>query len=263
MTDARNPDVLEVVRLRPTDAARCLALSTEAGWNQTTDDWQFHARIGKAIGLETPEGDLIATGVTLPAAPDVGWIAMILVATPWRGRGVGRRVMQTLLNDPSYSGFALDATELGLPLYQRLGFREMETIQRFRFDGGVSRQPHGLPEPKVRTPFEYVAAQLAMREDVRIVRSGTAFGLVRPGREKVHIGPIRSNSEADAYDLVKSVLESTAEGVLVDVPVRAGTFCRRLETLGFEPTRAFVRMSLGCSFLVSSGLFAIAGPEFS
>ena len=112
-------------------------------------------------------------------------------------------------------------------------------------------------------PFGDVAAQLARRSDVHVVRNGSAFGIVRPGRTRIHIGPIQASSESDAYELVNHIVKAIDGGALIDVPARAGTFSKRIETLGFEPTRTFIRMSLGCSHFAPPATSAIAGPEFS
>ena len=263
MNADRRPETLDLVRLHSTEAEQCLVLSSEAGWNQTRDDWEFLIRVGNAICLRDSDGGLVATGVTLPAAAGVGWIAMILVTVPWRGLGVGRRIMKTLLADTSYRCFALDATDLGFPLYDRLGFRQTERIQRFQVGGSGVIKPADLPRTTASMPFGDVAAQLARRSDVHVVRNESAFGIIRPGQARVHIGPVQASSESDAYELVARVVKAIGGGAIIDVPARAGTFSKRLETLGFEPTRTFIRMSLGCSHFASPGTFAIAGPEFS
>lgn len=254
---------LSLVTLTLEDVMHCARLSDDAGWNQTVEDWRFHLRTGTGIGLKTIDGRITATGLILPAGEDIGWIAMVLVDRAWRQRGLGRWIMETLVTDSSFPDLALDATELGRGLYDSLGFRPLEEIARYRLNRGKDGPVH--MERRVaqgRVPFSGIAGMLADRSDVSTIEFGSACGLARPGRVALHVGPLVSRSETDAEALLTSVLGQTTGNVFVDVPIRAGTFCRRLERLGFEASRAFIRMSRGRAFHAEPGTFAIAGPEY-
>jgi hypothetical protein len=52
--------------------------------------------------------------------------------------------------------------------------------------------------------------------------------------------------------------------VFIDVPVRAQAFADALAQRGFARQRPFVRMALEATpvLVASTGLFAVAGPEF-
>ena len=47
-------------------AAQRLALSSEAAWNQTTEDWERLLRLGHGFGLTERDGVLAASAVLLP-----------------------------------------------------------------------------------------------------------------------------------------------------------------------------------------------------
>lgn len=265
MTYSADLSDFERVLLEERDVDSCLELSSSAGWNQTDQDWRFHLDIGEGVGLRAPSGALIATGVILPAAAGVGWIAMVLVSEPYRRRGLGRKVMETVMSKGDFPCLALDATEFGVSLYERLGFRPMERIVRYRLHrSGDPVQPARREgsTPADEVPFLGIARALAARSDVRLIQHNGADCLLRPGRYALHIGPLAADSENAAAGLVQSVLDVTEGDVLVDVPSRLGTFSRRLERTGFSAGRTFVRMARGGSFLVDPGLFAITGPEY-
>jgi hypothetical protein len=171
--------------------------------------------------------------------------------------------MACLVNEAPFENLALDATDLGLDLYRELGFEPLETIVRLHLerDDDAPNVPPGSPGARVALS-DPMAARLARRNDVAALQSGSAVGLVRPGRTALHVGPVVSGSEADAAGLVVRALRDSTGPAIIDVPTRAGTFARRLKKLGFHETRSFRRMSRGRAFFVSPGTFAIAGPEF-
>ena len=64
--------------LRISDINQALALSQEAGWNQSKPDWQFMIEHGHGFGLETQDNRLVATALTLPHGDNIAWISMVL-----------------------------------------------------------------------------------------------------------------------------------------------------------------------------------------
>src|SRR5690606_32161796 len=64
----------------------------------------------------------------------VAWISMMLVEESLRGRGIGRALMEQALMHVDASGIPtvrLDATPLGRPLYEKLGFRADFPLVRY------------------------------------------------------------------------------------------------------------------------------------
>ncbi|HUF10641.1 MAG TPA: GNAT family N-acetyltransferase [Rhodothermales bacterium] len=254
---------LSTVVLESDDVTHCVELSKGAGWNQTAEDWHFHLRVGMGMGLKTGQGELIATGVMLPVEEDLGWLAMVLVAPAWRRKGLARRVVEGIIANSPFHRLALDATEVGRGLYDSLGFRPVEEIVRYRLSRNVGRSRCPVTSfVREGTSFRGVAELLAGRSDVTELQAGSASALVRPGLAAIHVGPLVGGSEADAESLVRALLSDSEGDLLLDVPARAGTFCRRLERLGFQAERAFTRMSRGRAYLASPGAFATAGPEY-
>jgi hypothetical protein len=49
-------EVPAIVRLKGTDAADRLVLSSEANWNQTEADWRFFLEQGIVFGIRNPDG---------------------------------------------------------------------------------------------------------------------------------------------------------------------------------------------------------------
>ena len=255
---------LSRVTLETGDISDCLVLSIAAGWNQTAADWGLQIELGNAVGLKNETGRLLATGSVLPLNAQTGWIAMILVDEKHRRQGLGQTIMKALISDPTWSDFALDATEQGKRLYESLGFESLETIVRY----GLERD--GEPVVSSRSDDSddqiwnnQIQSALSRRSDVvnRSIRTGR--GMMRVGLSRLHVGPVLATSEQDAADVVNTLLRESIGSCVIDIPSRAGTFTRRMEKLGFVAERSFVRMSRGGSHFVEPGTFALAGPEYS
>ena len=97
-------------------------------WNMTLDTvilqhfgrGYFHARVLVESDRILGVGQGIATG-------EAGWIGNIIVRPEARKRGLGSRLTQDIVNllrGRGCSAFLLIATELGEPVYRKLGFRK-------------------------------------------------------------------------------------------------------------------------------------------
>lgn len=121
-------------RLQESDLDNCLALSTEANWNQVRADWLDLFARADCFGLEL-EGHIIATATSLPHPQGVAWIGMVLVRESQRGHGYARRVFEAALDAAAASRYVgLDATELGEPVYRKFGFEVTGEVSRWRRD---------------------------------------------------------------------------------------------------------------------------------
>jgi ribosomal protein S18 acetylase RimI-like enzyme len=88
-----------------------------------------------AFAVETPAcapiaaeagGAIVGTGVGTANGP-TGWVGTIFVDGPARGRGLGRRLTEVVIDDLEARGcetLVLVATDLGRPVYERLGFAD-------------------------------------------------------------------------------------------------------------------------------------------
>src|SRR5262249_20229136 len=71
-----------------------LQLSAEPGWNQVEADWRLMIEHGDGFGFVTPDGRLVASGLTVMFEGPFGWISMILVTVPHRRRGLATELMK-------------------------------------------------------------------------------------------------------------------------------------------------------------------------
>ncbi|NQV28371.1 MAG: GNAT family N-acetyltransferase [Rhodopirellula sp.] len=114
-------------------------LKDQVGWNQTRAD------VRRLVEYE-PEGCFIAevggvavgTLSTTSYGTSLAWIGMMLVLPEYRRRGIARQLMLTgidYLRSRGVTCIKLDATPLGQPLYEQLGFTAEWSFQRWERAG--------------------------------------------------------------------------------------------------------------------------------
>jgi GNAT superfamily N-acetyltransferase len=209
-----------VVELGAEDAQAALALSTEARWNQTRDDWLVFLTQGRVYGIRDG-GALVATAALLPFTGGHAWISMVLVTAQSRRRGLATRLLKTCLDAAAAENLVtwLDATEAGVPVYEGLGFAPSLKLHRLRFaGGGTATSSHQAPAAAIddlivrdrrAMGFDRSALLrgLAGRDGSEIVAGdGGATAVVRDGRVARHLGPLDADNAASALRLVDGVV---------------------------------------------------------
>src|SRR5579863_2424566 len=117
------------------DIPAALGLSEQAGWNQTGEDWRMLVDLAPqgCLAIEV-EGELAATTTLLCYGQRLAWIGMVLTKLPYRGRGFARRLLTQALTQADEMGIEtvkLDATDQGRPLYEKMGFRFEQAVERW------------------------------------------------------------------------------------------------------------------------------------
>ena len=267
-----------LVEMRADDVSGAFALSEEAGWNQTAEDWSLLIRLGRVFAVAGSGGGLAATAVALPYPPEFGWIGMVLVHGPYRRRGLATRLLERAVAELRDRGLVpvLDATPAGQPVYERMGFHPVQTLTRWRGEGGGSAAAAPPPVRDVRDIAELdrvafgadrsaVLADLLARQGAgsRSDPRGSGFLLSRPGRTATYVGPFVARETETALALLESGLAAISGPAAIDVPDRESEIADLLSERGFRAERPFVRMALDrdTGFGDPTLIRAIAAPE--
>ena len=277
--------------LRPDDLMAAHALSSAAGWNQTEGDWQRFLRLSpQGIFVTEADGRVIGTCAAF-AFGSVGWIAMMLVDERWQGRGVGRGLMEAALDYLDRQNVVtvrLDATSMGRPLYEKLGFEAEYELSRYR---GVSRpcesSPHvgggkatierltaerwkdcfAFDRRKAGVERERLLRELFTAEPERsrvALVNGEVVGYItgRPGRLAYYLGPCVAVDDAGAALMTTALLEVSPGPMIVDVPAanQQANALTRSARLAIERTLLRMRRGPACQENASA-LWCSSGPE--
>lgn len=99
------------------------------GWTDIRPYFYFYSASDLCNPLKIVENNkIVAVGTTIQH-PDTAWLAHIIVHPDFRNRGLGREIAGSLvqgLDNDHYRTIYLDATDMGYPVYKKLGF-EVET----------------------------------------------------------------------------------------------------------------------------------------
>ena len=137
-------------RLGPDDLRRCVALGADRGWSPERSKWSLLLAASEVFGVDAPDGRGLAGAVTLTRwGPDLAAVGMMLVASRYGRRGIGRALMEHLLRAAGPDAtVTLFATDMGRPLYEKLGFVPVRRSVSF---AGRFRAPLRPPAPFARS----------------------------------------------------------------------------------------------------------------
>lgn len=276
-------------------------LSRQAGWNQTESDLAMlsgrHPESNflavTTDGNSTPAG----SGLVIKAGTSLAWIGMILVDSRYRRQGIATALMKRCMNlarlEMKCSVVGLDATETGLQVYKKLGFKPSFMIWRSIISTSTKRgqdstldviQPADIDScqsflKKIKLDQKMISLELIYQlfpAGLWMVRAGSEIkGLVmtRPGRLKPFVGPLLADSPAAARMLLGQALnfwkDRGYEDVFLDIPenhFQTASGCVLSDRI--ETSRCLVRMyELGDHMEGEKSalpfLYATGGPEFS
>ena len=267
---------LAIVQLDESDAARGLALSTEAGWNQNEADWRFFLTQGIVFGVRDRGHELVATAALLPYAGGNAWISMVLVAAGHRRRGLATRLVDACLDTAKRLGVTawLDATPAGAAVYGPLGFAPTIQLRRLRLENASSSGPAtpiapGDVDALVARDISTMGfdrgkllCALVERPSSRLLADGDTVALVRDGRTARHIGPLFTDSAEHALAMVHRIVAGESGQLLIDAVATKDDFLAGLIESGWAIERPFQRMRFGRATGQDEAPFAVAGPEF-
>lgn len=104
-------------------------LSMAFNWPHRPEDWQFAAEQGNGFVAEE-DGMAIGTALCWKFGTDRASLGLVIVSPEHQGRGIGRKLMQMVLNELGPRVTFLHATPAGRPLYEKLGFVVCDSLDQ-------------------------------------------------------------------------------------------------------------------------------------
>ena len=275
-------------QMRNADIPSAMRLKHSAGWNQTPEDWQRLLRL-EPEGCFVAERDGLVVGSTTAVrhGSEMAWLGMVLVLPEFRRQGIARALVKHSLDWLDLRGTrtcGLDATSMGKPLYEEVGFASTELIERWERPPVDETSRSGQTSARCvatltadleridREACSYDRSRLLrdLREDSTVVGAscpeGFAFG--RPGSSAWFIGPCVAKNARAAASLLRATLENRqAQRVFWDFLPSNRSACELATELGFRPVRRLERMMLRggeppTRHSHSEEVYASAGFEF-
>lgn len=213
-------------------------------------------------------GLVVGGGMRWSFGNDTGTIGMVLVAREMQGKGVGRALMTTLIDQSAPRALMLNATAEGLELYKKLGFVPVGLVRQHQ---GMLAEGAALPvAPKVALRRAVAAdAEMLCTIDAaafgadrsplmrRLLSNGEAWLVERAGRPTgfavlrafgrgTMIGPVLAPSEEEAIALVAAAVRIAPPGLVrIDIPAHAEHLAAWLTAAGLPAIDAVTMMLRG------------------
>jgi GNAT superfamily N-acetyltransferase len=254
--------------LRAEDVAAACEISAAVGWNQTPADWR------RMLALDAPgclcveaDGRVVSTATALRYGRDVAWVGMVLTLPEYRGRGYVKQLLGRLhewLDEEGVACARLDATDMGRPVYEKMGYVAEHPVERWRREPSAAwPATAGLPPARAYgwqgQLLDLLAAdgESAGLDDVNIAYA-------RPGRVAAYFGPCLAAGGEPARGLLAWFLaRHAAEPCFWDLAPDHPAAGLAAE-LGFKPVRRLLRMRRGGApaRAVPANCWALAGFEY-
>lgn len=270
-----NPVDITIADFGPEHLEGGLALSRQAGWPHRLEDWAFSLNLSRGF-VALDDSRVVGTIMMTPFG-HAATINMVIVDAAMRGKGLGGRLMQLALDEAGGRECRLVATEDGLPLYRKLGFREVSIVRQHQGTAlpveapgdviwatsdadkdiaALDREATGMDRRSLMAELQKHAIFAVLPGDGGI--AGYA-AIRRFGRGDV-IGPVVARDASDARRLLAFMLAGrTGSFVRVDTHQALG-LCDWLSGLGLKDVGGGIAMRRGENLQIKSSVsvFALA-----
>ncbi|WP_407310066.1 GNAT family N-acetyltransferase [Pseudomonas sp. nanlin1] len=235
------------IQLRPMSSAdlpAAHALSLALKWPHRLEDWAMMQRLSDGWVLED-NGRVIGTAFTCPQG-DYASIGLVIVDAAYQGQGLGRRLMNQVLEASAPRVPVLNATIAGAPLYISQGFVECGRLVQHQGPahptelpalpaGQTLRAVHATDRPRLlelANAGSGVGRESVLDEVLAIQEAAVGlevdgqlqgFAVLRPFGRGRGLGPVVAQDAAQARQLINHLLAKVlGEFVRIDVPVSTG-----------------------------------------
>lgn len=109
------------------DVSHGYRLSQQVKWPHRQEDWAQALSLGEGLVAETEKG-IVGCAVIWPWEGQHSTLGLVIVDPSCQGQGIGKKLMEGLLEKVPNSNVRLHATEMGKGLYEKYGFRVQRPI---------------------------------------------------------------------------------------------------------------------------------------
>ncbi|WP_420566220.1 GNAT family N-acetyltransferase [Thalassobaculum sp.] len=223
-------------------------------WPHRREDIELFMRLGAGHVAKDEDGTLQGVALWWAFEPAAARLGLVMVNPDAQGRGIGRRLVEQVLDDAEERSMMLLATEAGKPLYDKLGFQTVGACQQYQ--GPYEGRPQAEVDIRPAVPDDMPAilaldkaafgagrfATLAALSEIgRVAVIDAGAGIAgyaverRFGRGTV-VGPIVASGDEDAIRLFRAL--ALPGFVRVDAPTGFDTFARFIQDQGLAPAGA-------------------------
>lgn len=258
------PQDLAVTRATLDDWAVVAGWAGQEGWNPGLSDPScFFAQDPEGFFIGRIDGEPVSAISVVDYGDDYAFLGFYLVRPDLRGRGHGLTTWKTALAHVGDRTVGLDGVVAQQDNYRKSGFEYVHRTFRYTGTAPEAAVVDGVwPVADVRAVEAYDRAccpadrprflerwlttdghrALARVVDGRL----TGYGVIRPGRDALRIGPLFADTEADARALFAGLAaEAAGRTFVIDVPETNAAAVALVEEYGLTPSFETARMYTG------------------
>ncbi|MGM0790807.1 MAG: GNAT family N-acetyltransferase [Bacillota bacterium] len=281
---------ISLIRMNEDDIQGLIKLSAAVGWDYEQEEVLTVLKSGTVLGHKTAGGELVSCAALIPYDDSLAWLGMVITDPGFRGKGLAKAAVQGCLElAADGTSIMLVATEEGRPLYHKLGFSEVDTIQKylcqdykqaiFSEKGRVSvikEFSHDCFDSLVefdkqafgsgRTVF--LKHRIAQAKDCLLAFDSEGnligYGLSIQGPVNLILGPIAAEDPETASLLLDQLADGHQGQLRIDVPSGQDNFVSTLVGSGFSLSASPPVMILNAEAMPARNgcLFALAAQAF-
>lgn len=223
-------------------------------------------------------GEIVASCTLLRYGDKLGWLGMVLTHPSYRRRGFARCLVESVLRigeERGLKAIKLDASDEGLPLYENLGFRREQVVERWSGRPGAMEGTEAFHTGWAfgeAVPFEldrqafgadraFFLRELAKERAPLVTPNG--YAMTRPGARAMYIGPCVAETVQLARLLIGCCFSGRAqEEWFWDLLPSNGNAVALATEFGFSAVRRLTRMVKGHdTHGVDELVYAVGGFE--
>jgi GNAT superfamily N-acetyltransferase len=242
------------------DVEAAIAAVLDGGWGDRRASLQFYVdHPATHPFVAEAHGTIVGTGIATQNG-QAGWVGLIFTAPAWRGRGLGgviTRVVVQYLEDLGCRSMLLAATELGRPIYDRLGF--VKDGEYIVFSGSPRVDVPIDPRLRPLTPEDVpgvcaLDCQVSGEDRSHMICAARGGWILADGAHIVGyslrtpwgMGPAIAVDQADGRLLLDVLRSHSARDPMgVTIPGENQAAAEYLRSVGFVEQRRLPRMRLG------------------
>lgn len=138
-----NKNTLALVEFDENDISGLITLSASVEWDYDEFEIATVLSSGKIFGHKDAAGTIVSSAAIIKYDTHIASIGMVIVHQDFRGLGLGKDATQKCLDSAAGdTAIMLIATKEGEPLYEKMGFKTVDYVQKYLADN--YRVNHGL-----------------------------------------------------------------------------------------------------------------------
>ena len=243
-------------KMQAEDLGEGLRLTQAESWSYRLEDWSLHFRLGQGWVACDAGGRVLGTAIWWRYGEQFATVGLVVVDRHQQGKGIGRKLMNAVMEDAGARSLTLVSTRAGRRLYEQCGFREQGAIDQHQGVPVCAALPH---EPSAasfravtstdvstiaqwdansfgtdRTPVIAAVLESGAGKGILAARHGrlAGYALARPAGRGTTIGPVVAEDETVAIEMIARMLQGRNEITRLDIPADATVLGGWLESAG-------------------------------